>query len=143
LFFTFVSVSSQVRNTIARKKILECILSNESAVSHAQLQEQMNGTCDRVTIYRVLDRLQKENLIHRIVNVNGVVNYAPCHKCVHPSDVHHAQENLSHKHIHFSCISCGNVSCVDDVNLTIELPSSYKTTEYQLTIAGYCPTCSS
>jgi Fur family ferric uptake transcriptional regulator len=141
-FFTFVRTLKVIRNTTARKKILEFILSSDAAVSHAKLQDQLSGICDRVTIYRVLERLQNENLIHRIVNVNGVVNYAPCKKCDHPADLAHSHENFSHKHIHFSCVSCGNVSCVDNGNLKIELPSTYEITEYQLTIAGYCPICS-
>ncbi len=130
------------RNTTARKKILDLILSSKTAVSHAKLQEQLSGTCDRVTIYRVLERLQKENLIHRIVNVNGVVNYAPCKSCTHNHSQMHAHESNAHKHVHFSCISCGDVSCIEGENLSIELPSSYSVTEYQLTVAGYCPACS-
>lgn len=122
------------RNTIARQKILELIHSNKAAISHAALQEKLKGVCDRVTTYRVLERLVNDSLIHRIVNVNGVVNYAPCQTCSH-SGKH------IHQHIHFSCTSCGTIRCITEHPMTIELPKNYRATEYQLTIAGMCPDC--
>jgi Fur family ferric uptake transcriptional regulator len=122
------------RNTIARQRILELIHSHGSAISHALLQEKLEGTCDRVTTYRVLERLVNESLIHRIVNINGVVNYAACKICEH-------SEKHVHQHIHFSCVSCGKVQCITENPITIQLPKNFKATEYQLTIAGNCPEC--
>lgn len=128
-------MSKTIRNTVARQRILDIIRSNNVAISHAMLQEKMEGSCDRVTIYRVLERLVKEDLIHRIVNINGVVNYAACKICEHT-------EKHEHQHIHFSCVNCGTVNCITEKPISIELPKNYLPTEYQLTIAGYCPACS-
>lgn len=122
------------RNTIARQRILELIHSNKVAISHSSLQEKLEGICDRVTTYRVLERLVNDSLIHRIVNVNGVVNYAPCQTCSQKS------EHI-HQHIHFSCTSCGTIRCMTENPISIELPQNYRATEYQLTIAGTCPEC--
>jgi Fur family ferric uptake transcriptional regulator len=127
-------MSKLTRNTIARQRILELISSNDSAISHATLQEKLEGTCDRVTTYRVLERLVNESLVHRIVNINGVVNYAACKVCEHT-------EKHIHQHIHFSCVSCGTVQCITEKPIAIELPANYKATEYQLTVAGHCPEC--
>ena len=132
--FYFCCVSKTSRNTVARKRILELISSDSAAISHATLQEKLDGICDRVTTYRVLERLVKESLIHRIVNVNGVVNYAACRICAH-------SEKHIHQHIHFSCIACGTIRCITEHPITIELPKNYRATEYQLTIAGNCPSC--
>jgi Fur family ferric uptake transcriptional regulator len=122
------------RNTVGKSKILEIIQSSPIALSHATIQEQMKGTCDRVTIYRILERLVKENEIHRIVNVNGVVNFAACKSCSHSS--HH------HDHLHFSCTTCGELTCFEDQSVDLKLPSNFIIQEYQLTVAGLCGKCS-
>jgi Fur family ferric uptake transcriptional regulator len=131
-------MSRTTRNTVARKRILQLISSANSTLSHSQLQEKLAGICDRVTIYRVLDRLVEEEFIHRIINVNGVVNYAPCKQCNHFTD------NLTmerHKHLHFSCLKCGVITCLNDQRLLFNLPENYLVKEYQLTISGLCPGC--
>ncbi|TAE79313.1 MAG: Fur family transcriptional regulator, partial [Bacteroidetes bacterium] len=69
------------RTTIAKTEIQELIVSSPVALSHAEIQKSLEGLCDRVTIYRVLDRLMEEGVIHKIVNVDGVVKYAGCHSC--------------------------------------------------------------
>ncbi len=122
------------RNTIAKTRILEIIQGSSIALTHAAIQEQTRDVCDRVTIYRILDRLVNENEIHRIVNVNGVVNFAACKRCSHSS--HH------HDHIHFSCIKCGELTCFEDQSIDLNLPSKYIIQEYQLTVAGICGKCS-
>src|SRR5690606_10364552 len=72
----------QTRNTIARTEILNLINNSEIALSHAEIQKYLEGLCDRVTIYRVLERLTGEGLVHKIVNTDGVFKYASCHNCV-------------------------------------------------------------
>lgn len=47
----------QKRNTIAKTKILDLINTAEVALSHAEIETLLDGLCNRVTIYRVLDRL--------------------------------------------------------------------------------------
>ena len=71
---------------ICKKQILEFIQNSPQALSHADIYASMQTLCDRVTIYRVLERLVNENKIHKIVNVDGVINYATCHTCtnIHP-----------------------------------------------------------
>jgi Fur family ferric uptake transcriptional regulator len=82
------------RTTTAKTEIQDLIVSSSVALSHSEIQKSLQGLCDRVTIYRVLERLMEEGVIHKIVNVDGVVKYAGCHSC----SVKH-----SHNHIHFSC----------------------------------------
>lgn len=96
------------RNTAARSAILELINDSNVALSQPAIQHKLNGLCDRVTIYRVLERLLDDGLIHKIVNVNGVVNYAACNSCNHTHD-------HDHEHIHFSCRICSELTCLDHV----------------------------
>jgi len=55
-----------------------------------------------------MERLLVEGVIHKIVNVDGVVKYAGCHSFT----VKHNQN-----HIHFSCQKCKSVACLEDIEL--------------------------
>ncbi|WP_199120089.1 Fur family transcriptional regulator [Pedobacter sp. ASV28] len=122
------------RNTIAKTEIRNLINSSKVALSHAEIQQALNNICDRVTIYRVLDRLVEEGLVHKIVNVDGVIKYAECHEC--------AGEHHHHNHIHFSCQKCKSVTCLEDVEPFFNLPKQYKVMEMNFTLSGLCPQCS-
>lgn len=121
-----------MRNTVAKTEIENLILSSSVALSHSEIQDATRGLCDRVTIYRVLDRLVEDGVIHKIVNVDGVAKYAACHAC-----------NTKHKHdhVHFSCEKCKTVTCLDDVKPSFDLPKSYSVNEINFTISGICPQC--
>ncbi len=121
------------RNTKAKTKIKELILSSHIALSHSEIQKSLKGLCDRVTIYRVLERLLEEGAIHKIVNLDGVIKFASCQSC---------SETHSHNHIHFSCQKCKSVTCLEDVEPTYKLPKSYKVSEMNFTLSGLCPNCS-
>ena len=54
-----------VRNTTAKTEIQELIANSPVALSHTEIQSATNGLCDRVTIYRVLERLTVEGLIQQ------------------------------------------------------------------------------
>jgi Fur family ferric uptake transcriptional regulator len=120
------------RNTKAKTEIQDLILKSNVALSHGEIQNSLSGLCDRVTIYRVLERLMKEGIIHKIVNVDGVVKYAGCHSCS-------AKHN--HNHIHFSCQNCKSVTCLEGVEASFNLPVNYKVNEMHFTLSGLCPHC--
>jgi Fur family ferric uptake transcriptional regulator len=122
----------QTRNTVARTAILDIIQASEIALSQLAIQHTLNGLCDRVTIYRVLDRLVEEGLIHKIVNVNGVVNYAACATCSH---------NHHHQHIHFSCRVCNELTCLNQVIPSFDLPTGFSKEETFFTVSGICNNC--
>lgn len=82
---------------------------------------------------RVLDRLMEEDLVHKVVNVDGGVGYASCHNC----EVVH-----NHNHLHFSCQKCKSVTCIEDVQPLFKLPKGYKISEVNFTVSGLCPQCS-
>lgn len=122
----------QTRNTVAKERILDVITNSASALSHAEIQDRLNGLCDRVTIYRVLDRLMAEDLVHKVVTLEGVTKYAACHSC---TSAH------SHNHVHFSCDNCKSVTCVDSVQPAFVLPEKYTVFQVNFTVSGLCPQC--
>ena len=121
------------RNTTAKTDIQALILSSKSALSHTQIQKHLIGLCDRVTIYRVLERLTDEGLMHKAINLDGFVKYASCHSC---------SEKHNHNHIHFSCQKCKSVTCLEDVEPSFKLPQKYTVSEMSFTLFGLCPQCS-
>lgn len=128
------------RNTQARKAIISMINASNVALSQPAIQHALNGLCDRVTIYRVLDRLVEEGLVHKIVNVNGVVNYAACATC-NDGDHEHDHKHHAHGHIHFSCRVCNELTCLEQVVPNFSLPENFVLEETFFTISGTCSNC--
>ena len=120
------------RNTTAKKVILNLIKKSKVALSHIEIQNLTIGICDRVTIYRVLERLTNEDLIHKVVNLDGVTKYASCD---------HSHQNHLHNHVHFSCENCKRVTCLDTVVPTFSLAENYTIKEVNFTLNGICPNC--
>lgn len=125
------------RNTIAKSTILSIIQKSENALSQADIQKKIGNLCNRVTIYRILDRLVEEGEIHKIVNIDGITNFAACLNC----DTHPHQENHHHNHIHFSCLKCQSVTCLDNIEPDYKLPPNYIVQEANFMLSGFCPDC--
>ena len=122
------------RNTKAKQAVLDEIMNSSFALSQPDIFDKLQGSCDRVTVYRVLDRLVAENKIHKIVNIDGTINYAPCHTC--PTTSAH-----DHDHLHFSCVVCKRLECLEEQHIDIRLPENYQIKEIFFTISGICPSC--
>lgn len=122
----------QVRNTQAKTEITALIEASATALSHADIQDKLHSVCNRVTIYRVLDRLEEEGKIHKFVNVDGVVNFAKCSNC---AEIHH------HNHLHFNCVRCRSVTCMENVLPDIKMPKNFEIHQYNLVLSGICPDC--
>lgn len=123
------------RNTTAKSSILELLKNSEVALSHIEIQKLIGDLCDRVTIYRILDRLVLQDSIHKIATLDGTVKYASCNH-YHDTHLH------THNHVHFSCQKCHLVTCLDTIEPTFKLPPNYSIKEVNFTISGLCPTCS-
>lgn len=125
-------MSTTSRNTVAKTRILDLVKNAPMALSHAEIKEQMEGVCDRVTIYRVLDRLVDEGMVHKIIPMDGVVRYAACQEC--------STEHI-HNHIHFSCDACHTVTCLEGVKPQYKLPEKYLVRDANFMLTGLCPEC--
>lgn len=122
----------QTRNTIAKSRIISMLQASEVALSHAEIEEAIDIPVNRVTIYRILERLIGEGTIHKVVNTDGAMKFAMCHNC---SVTHH------HDHIHFSCVVCKAVTCLEGVVPAFKLPGAYEVTDVNFTLSGRCPNC--
>ncbi|KAF0239077.1 MAG: Fur family transcriptional regulator ferric uptake [Prolixibacteraceae bacterium] len=119
--------------SLNKNQIKELIDNSDIALSHQEISKRLERQCDRVTIYRALDKLMEEGFIHRIVDVDGVSKFAACHGCT---------KNHHHQHVHFSCSVCSSVTCLEEIEPDFSLPEGYQVQEMNITLSGVCPVCS-
>jgi len=128
----FAEAMKHTRNTTAKTEILNLISRSKVALSHSEIEMRLDGLCNRVTIYRVLERLEEEGQIHKFVNIDGHLKFAACHDC---NDLHH------HNHAHFNCVACGSVTCLEKVEPLFKMPPHYQVQQLNFTLSGICPLC--
>lgn len=118
------------RSTIARLKILEALLTSSTALSHWELEQRFQKGINRVTIYRVLDWLTEKRLAHKISGDDRVWRFT-------------AGDGHLHQHAHFHCGRCGQIICLEEVNLAyvIPLPEGFFSRHIEMTVKGDCAKC--
>lgn len=126
----------RIRPTGIRKAILNLFVEADFALSHADIENALASQCDRVTIYRTLDRFVENGLIHKVVDDSNIAKYALCDsgKCgVH---AHHDQ------HFHFRCERCGRTYCLDMSTLPrVNIPDGYMLHSSHFSGEGVCKHC--
>lgn len=125
----------KLRSTPSRQAILGLFLNKEYALSHGDIEKEVESYLDRVTVYRTLKTFLNRGLIHKVLDDEGSLKYALCAETCTSSDHHH-------DHVHFKCTSCGQTNCLDVVIPLIKLPRGYKAEETNLLIQGICGHCS-
>jgi len=121
------------RVTQPRIRVLTYLLSQKKSLTHSEIQERLpQPSLDSVTLYRVLEWLVDQELVHRIAGGDQVWRFSA------------GAGQHKHEHAHFQCLRCDNVSCFNDVALPrkITLPAGYVSEEVNFLIKGYCPHCS-
>lgn len=126
---------SSLRKTPFRIRLLDLfVLRPHAAVKNNDI-EGLIGEFDRITLYRTLKTFEEKGIIHQVMDGSKEVKYALCHQ---DCKVHHSQE----EHAHFSCNSCGNTYCMDNVGtVDINIPSNFSIEKVQMVISGTCSFC--
>ncbi len=127
--------SFRLRQTSNRQEVLDLFLRANHALSHGDVEQGLGPDHDRVTIYRTLRTFLDKGVIHKILDDAGDPKYALCRQtCAH--DDHH------HDHVHFKCETCGQTTCLDEVQIPlVGLPAGYSRKETNLLIQGVCSDC--
>lgn len=92
----------QLKNTPARKAILELLSESKTALNAYKIGESLNESFDTATIYRNLEKLEQHGLIHQVTSQRG---YIACKL---------DQEN--HHHIFLVCTKCEEVREIPETN---------------------------
>lgn len=127
---------SSLRKTEIRLKILNFFQQSEKAISQPELEKNFIKSADRVTLYRVLNAFEQKGIIHKIIDNNGLAQYALCNHS-NCSEDHHQDD-----HIHFNCTVCGDLLCIDSVPIPeIKLPDEFIKNKIILNVEGVCKKC--
>lgn len=121
-----------IRKTKSVEVLLNEFKKSEEAISAVNLIKEFENKINKTTVYRVLDKLEDDGIIHSFLDKNGIKWYAMCKSC------------SSHKHTdnhpHFQCVDCGKVECLE-VKIEIPKVSKHKITSSQILLHGKCASC--
>ncbi|NRR92070.1 transcriptional repressor [Winogradskyella undariae] len=121
-----------IRKTKSVEALLNEFNQGQEAISAKQLIEQLDSKFNKTTIYRVLDRLEEDGVLHSFLGKDGLKWYAKCNGC----------SASKHKdvHPHFQCLKCGKVDCLS-INMPIPHIPNRKVEVSQILIQGLCEQC--
>jgi Fur family ferric uptake transcriptional regulator len=128
--------SFRLRSTPTREEILHLFLQKDYALSHGDIESEIDENIDRVTVYRTLKTFSDRGLIHKVLDDGGGLKYALCTEAC--STTQHR-----HEHVHFKCTECGQTICLDIEIPQVKLPKGYLPKEVNLLIQGTCQNCAS
>ncbi|MDR2410455.1 MAG: transcriptional repressor [Bacteroidales bacterium] len=126
-------MNRKTRKTKTKEMVMNTLSESNSALCHEDIDKKLSGKVDRVTIYRILQGFCNEGKVHKIQGDNGKTYYALCDCC--------SAGNHQDNHVHFRCIGCETVSCINETVAKPELPKGYSISGFSLLIFGYCPNC--
>ncbi|MEM1218367.1 MAG: transcriptional repressor [Bacteroidota bacterium] len=120
------------RQTKSVSTMLRLFQEEPNALSVVELVERFKDKMNKSTVYRILERLENEGIIHSFRGNDGLTWYAKCADC---SSGHHHD-----RHPHFQCRECGKVECLP---VSIAIPSIEKHTieSAQILLTGQCAEC--
>lgn len=121
-----------IRKTKSIELLLAEFQKDTNAISATELVARLSSEINKTTIYRVLDKLEDDGILHSFLGMNGIKWYAKCHGC---SSTKHTDI-----HPHFQCLSCGRVDCIT-LDITIPEIPNRTVVMSQVLIQGKCERC--
>ncbi|THB78871.1 MAG: transcriptional repressor [Desulfobulbaceae bacterium] len=128
--------STGLKPTKNRLSILEILGENQVPLTVGDIHSLLARRCriNQVTVYRVLDLLDKYGLVERLSTSSKAAHYALTHPNKHAA------------HPHFYCKSCGQLDCLspesielDAMNLERNFPG--KVERIEVRVDGICKKC--
>lgn len=121
-----------IRKTKHFQRLLAEFSKSHSAISANSLVLRFADTMNKSTIYRILNKLEEDSVIHSFVGLNGLRWYAKCSGCT-------VEEHYDN-HPHFQCEECNEVTCIENAKNQSEfLGSEFQVKNVLLT--GLCNRC--
>ncbi len=132
-----ISKQRGLRMTTQRRRVLEVILRAERALGAYEIMHRLSdyeATPAPPTVYRVLDFLVEQGLIHKIETLHAFIG------CNHPEHPHNSQFLI--------CGDCGGVTEIESPRIVSELSNAAQDWAFTLSrpiveVLGTCATCRS
>lgn len=121
-----------IRKTKSVETILAIFKKNHEAISVVKLIELLKTQMNKTTIYRILERLESDGMVHSFMDKDGLKWYATCHNC--------SATKHSDIHPHFQCECCGQVDCLS-VEMPIPSIPNREINFSQILLIGKCEKC--
>ncbi|WP_020592128.1 Fur family transcriptional regulator [Kiloniella laminariae] len=128
-------LSRSVRLTPARRRVLELIWESHHPVGAYDVLSKLSqesGKTAPPTVYRALEFLMEQGLIHRIESLNAYVG------CAHPAE--------EHAGLFLICTDCGCAAevhdeAIDQAIVTKAATLGFRPEQRTLEVRGTCPDC--
>ncbi|MDI1310194.1 MAG: Fur family transcriptional regulator [Methylotenera sp.] len=141
-----------LKPTQSRLEVTGVLAQSEYPMTHQDILKELPESFDRVTLYRVLDWLLTNGVIHRIagedrtwrfhINNSDLTNKQTTRYNSTPTTSKSNKLN-QHSHAHFQCENCGKMFCLNDVHpkLTNDIPPDFVVDSIEINIKGKCVNC--
>ncbi|MDR2383685.1 MAG: transcriptional repressor [Prevotellaceae bacterium] len=126
-------MDKQKRNTKTKQLIMTILSDASSALCYEDFEKQLSGKMDKATVYRILQRFCDDGIVHKIQGENGKTYYATCRHC--------QTGKHNDNHLHFRCIKCQTILCIDEPLVIKSLPLGYRMIDAYCLVSGHCPNC--
>lgn len=116
------------RRTKSVKILLDAFDHSKSALSVAHLVKRFQSEMNKTTVYRALERLENEGILHSFTGNSGLKWFALCKEAAFSS------------HPHFQCQICGQSKCLP-LNVAIPFIPNHRVDSVNLILIGQCEDC--
>lgn len=123
-----------IRKTKKVEHLRELFDQSDKAISVVTLVDSLKESMNKSTVYRILERLEEDGIVHSFNDTGGLKWYARCKGCSH--------ENHSDTHPHFKCTHCGNMECLP-IDVQIPTMNEYAIESSEIILVGECADCRS
>ena len=134
--YTELLEGSHLPSTPNRLTILEIIGNSSFPLSPQEIYKKVRSShpMNRVTLYRILDLLVRNELLEKISSGDRSFRYGMAPSANHP------------EHPHFFCNQCGNMECLDPEALRLDIEALRKTfpvliQKVEIRLDGICKNC--
>ena len=129
-------LSAGLEATPNRLRVLEVVGDNSCPLSAGDIFKTLerSSSINRVTVYRILDRLVTRGVAERLSTGGRAAYYG-----LAPNEHHHP-------HPHFYCKVCGQMDCLNPESLSVETNAIQKTfpgriDKVEVRVDGICKNC--
>ena len=121
-----------IRKTKSVDAVLGIFNKTTDAISVAEMIDRLKHNMNKTTVYRILERLEEDCVLHSLIDKDGLKWYAKCTTC--------SGSKFNHVHPHFQCSSCGRVDCLP-VDIKVPLIKDRQVQSVRYLLVGICEKC--